>query len=115
MKSKARYLVPLLILLAIVSFLGYRYRGRIRIAMLDFLHSFDDTGQEDSRETAQRENSPAGDDSDEQEQLELIRSLGYLSGYEDALHRRAMLLLTIPIEPVTVTTCLSQDMLPESV
>jgi hypothetical protein len=93
MKRKARYLVPLLIVLAFVSVLGYRYRGRIRMTMLDFLHSFDDTDHMDDAAVAEvfppgrwwlaREGGTSRGGTG-QELQELIGSLGYLSGYEEA-------------------------------
>ncbi len=96
MKHKARYLVSLMILLTVVSVLGYGYRGRIRMMMLTFLHSFDNL---DSEETAveilqgewcsARDGGTANDTTEQyEEQLELIRSLGYLSGYEEAPLKR---------------------------
>lgn len=53
MKHKVRYFVPLLILLAVVSVLGYRYRGLIRNEMLDFLHSFDDSDHDEVTDVTQ--------------------------------------------------------------
>ena len=100
MKRKARYLVPLLILLTIISVLGYRQRGRIRMTMLDFLHSFDDVDREETfgdtnvvfpqeRWCPARDGGTASDTTgQDQKQLELIRSLGYLSGYEEAPFER---------------------------
>lgn len=96
MKHKARYLVPLMILLTVVSVLGYRYRGRIRMMMLTYLHSFDDLDSEEAagdifqgKWCPARDGGTANDTTEKyQEQLELIRSLGYLSGYEEAPFKR---------------------------
>ncbi len=68
--------------------------------MLDFLHSFDDVDQEEAADNTTsflppgqwcpaRNNGTASDTAgQDQEQLELIRSLGYLSGYEEAPSER---------------------------
>jgi hypothetical protein len=90
MKRRA-LVVPVLIVLAAAAVLGYRYRGFIRMKMLDFLHSFDDVPEEDKEETVlppgrwfYARDGGTGIDTTDSEQIELIRSLGYLSGYEEA-------------------------------
>jgi len=83
-----------LVLLIVFAFVGYRYRGFIRLKMLGFLHSFDDLPVVEDNElppglwgptrpSTMLEADSSLTDS-EMEQLELIRSLGYLSGYEEA-------------------------------
>ncbi len=87
-----RAAVPAVLLLAVVAFVGYRYRGFARMKMLQFLHSYDDVPSEvqeenelppglwwEARPSAEfsRENLSQ----EETERLELLRSLGYLSGY----------------------------------
>jgi hypothetical protein len=94
MRRKARILIPLITLVAVAAIMGFMHRGLIRKRMLDFLHSFDDpadTLTEASDVAPVGRWWPARDgglDStlteEEREQVELIRSLGYLSGYEDA-------------------------------
>jgi hypothetical protein len=81
-------------LAAVVAIAGYMHRGAIRERMLAFLHSFDDpadTLADISDSAIPGRWAPARDggvDStlteEELEQVELIRSLGYLSGYEEA-------------------------------
>ncbi len=94
MKRKT-WIFPVLILLAVAAVLGYRYRGRVRMTMLDFLHSFDDSPGDAQGDTTAvfppgrwwpaRDGGTASDTTgQDREQLELIRSLGYLSGYEEA-------------------------------
>ena len=90
-----KFIVPVLIVLLATAFTGYRYRGLIRMKMLAVLHSFDDLPEthDDSlnmppgawwpaRQTAGSGDSGGADS--QTEQLELLRSLGYLSGYEEA-------------------------------
>ncbi|MCK5131636.1 MAG: hypothetical protein KAR40_05730 [Candidatus Sabulitectum sp.] len=91
-----KYIITGLILLIIMAVFGFKFRGLIRLKMLSVLHSFDDLP-----ETVEENTLPPGlwwpartpdrvevDDSDltdsEREQIELLRSLGYLSGYEEA-------------------------------
>lgn len=86
--------VPLMLLLIGLMALGYVNRDRIRSAMLTFLHSFDDAQEveplrEDPRPglwSPARDGGLAADTSAQQEQdrEELLHSLGYLSGYEEA-------------------------------
>lgn len=90
-----KIIVSLSIVLIIAGFAGYKYRGLIRLKMLTVLHSFDDLpeiSENDNgmppgawwpaRESALPDDSTLTDA--QQEQLELLRSLGYLSGYEEA-------------------------------
>ncbi|MCK5064719.1 MAG: hypothetical protein KAQ97_05520, partial [Candidatus Fermentibacteraceae bacterium] len=93
---KLRILLVFALVIVIAGGLGYRYRGAIRLKMLDVLHSFDDEpAAPDSLEWMDEMPPgcwwPARDLSDEspltqdqQEQIDRIQSLGYLSGYEDA-------------------------------
>ena len=96
-KSKFRkLLIPCLVFLVLFGLVGYKYRGLIRMKMLAFLHSFDDAPQvaDDNamppgawwpaRETALVESDLSELSDEEREQIELLRSLGYLSGYEEA-------------------------------
>ena len=84
-------------ILLVMAFIGYKYRGLIRLKMLSILHSFDDlpAAVEDESEMppgawwiarpSDRIEVNGNDLTDsEREQIELLRSLGYLSGYEDA-------------------------------
>lgn len=95
MRRRTWILLPFLLLLAAGTITVYLNRGVIRKRMLDFLHSFDDTHE--VRADSVEANPPgrwwgARDGgvtdsllTDEQrEQVELIRSIGYLSGYEEA-------------------------------
>ena len=92
MIRKAKFLTLSLTLLTIVSVFGYIYRGTIRMRMLDYLHSFDDASIEDEYDVfpiavwclARDGGSPSDTTGENQEQLEHLRSLGYLSGYEEA-------------------------------
>jgi hypothetical protein len=83
-----------MLLVAVAAIYGYINRGCVRRRLLDFLHSFDNTAETLSDSSGA---SPAGRwalarnsgaDStltgEELEQLELFRSLGYLSGYQEA-------------------------------
>jgi hypothetical protein len=91
MKHKARLLAPLVLILLLA--VGYANRGRIRSFMLTFLHSFDD---EQEVETLRESPVPGlwnpardgGLETDisqqEQDRQELLHSLGYLSGYQEA-------------------------------
>lgn len=95
-------LVCALVMVIAGGLLGYRYRGAIRLKMLDILHSFDDEpALPDS--LAWMDDMPPGcwwlarDISDEspltpeqQEQVDRIQSLGYLSGYEDAPYAKGV-------------------------
>ena len=93
-KSLKKFIIPGIILLAILAFAGYRYRGLIRLKMLNILHSFDDLPaevEEDSQMPPGRwwpARTTASPDTNltesEREQIELLRSLGYLSGYEES-------------------------------
>lgn len=92
-RSKAIYIIVIVLIVAGGMF-GYRFRGKIRISLLNFLHSFDDNITESSEEGPLLPPGRWGpmrgilsDDtqkSDDNDELELIRSLGYLSGYERA-------------------------------
>jgi hypothetical protein len=94
MKRRTRLLVTFILLVTAVAIVGYINRGHIRKRLSDFLRSFDDTADtlSDMSDTPiQGRWAPARDggvDStlteEELEQVELIRSLGYLSGYEEA-------------------------------
>lgn len=93
-KAFRKCIIPAIILLVIIALVGYRYRGFARMKMLAFLHSFDDlpaAAEEEemppglwwpARQTAAGEDTTLTDA--QREQLELIRSLGYLSGYEES-------------------------------
>jgi hypothetical protein len=99
MKSEGRrlriFVISGIIVLIVLAFAGYRYRGFIRLKMLNILHSFDDlpdtiaSGKPDYMPPGAwglaRTNAPIDDDMTdiECEQLELLRSLGYLSGYTE--------------------------------
>lgn len=91
-KNTAISLFAIVVIIA-VSVVGYKYRGLIRMKMLEFLHSFDDevaVAEEEGPPGAwwkARESSFAGSDSLsplEREQIDLLRSIGYLPGYEEA-------------------------------
>jgi len=94
MSRRTRVLAALAFLLAVAAVAVYVKRGAIRKSMLDFLHSFDDTVAVPEDSTGAPPVGrwwPARDgglDStmteEDREQVELIRSLGYLSGYEEA-------------------------------
>ena len=92
MTKTSKYLFLSLILALIISVFGYMNRGTIRIHMLDYLHSFDDAVIEDESDIVPalgwglaRDGGSLGDTTGtSQEQLESLRSLGYLSGYEEA-------------------------------
>ncbi len=91
------FIISGIIVLVVLAFTGYRYRGLIRLKMLRILHSFDDLPETINEEKPEksdmppgawglaRTNAPIDDDMTdiEREQLELLRSLGYLSGYEE--------------------------------
>ena len=90
-----KIIVFLSILLLITAVAGYKYRGLIRLKMLAVLHSFDDLPEapgndiemppgawRPARESALLDDSTLT--AAQKEQLELIRSLGYLSGYVEA-------------------------------
>ncbi len=91
-----KLLVPVLVLFVLFSIVGYKYRGLIRLKMLAVLHSFDDAPLVTDDNTmppgawwpARQSSLVESDLSDlsdtEREQIELLRSLGYLSGYEEA-------------------------------
>jgi len=93
-RKQRAYLIPGIIALIIIAIAGYWYRGFIRLKMLSILHSFDDLPEVVDEE---RQHPPPGswyriktdipyDDSlteSEREQIEMIQSLGYLSGYEE--------------------------------
>ncbi len=93
MKKRTVLLVTLLLLI-IILITGYFNRGRIRCAMLTFLHSFDETqevelirGNPMPGVWGPARDGGFGTDTlaqQEQERQELLHSLGYLSGYEDA-------------------------------
>lgn len=97
-RSRKFRVVLICILVAVIvgGFLGYRYRGAIREKMLQILHSFDDVPPApDSLDWMDDMPPgcwwPAGDLSNEteltpeqQDQIDQIASLGYLSGYQDA-------------------------------
>jgi hypothetical protein len=94
MKNRNGLLVTVILILIVLLAIGYVNRGRIRIALLAFLHSFDDTEEvEPARESSMpglwspaRDGGISADSAaqQEQERQELLHSLGYLSGYEDA-------------------------------
>ena len=91
-----KLLVSVLVLFVLFSIVGYKYRGLIRLKMLFVLHSFDDAPQvvddnaippgawRPARATAMVESDLSDLSDAEKEQIELLRSLGYLSGYEEA-------------------------------
>jgi hypothetical protein len=85
----------LLVALAAVAVLGYRYRGFVRMNLLRFLHSFDDVPADSLQgpELPPGRWWPARDGgigTDSASQQDLINSLGYLSGYEEAPLRRSV-------------------------
>ena len=95
--NRNRFILAGLVLLILIAVFGVKYRGLIRLKMLSVLHSFDDLPAEveDSSEMppgawwpARTPDPVAAGDSalsdSEREQIELLRSLGYLSGYEEA-------------------------------
>ncbi len=88
------YIISGIIVLVLLAVTGYRYRGFIRLKMLNILHSFDDLPEAAASQNRimppgawchVRTNIPGSDNmtDSEREQIELIRSLGYLSGYEE--------------------------------
>ncbi|MCK5034954.1 MAG: aryl-sulfate sulfotransferase [Candidatus Sabulitectum sp.] len=93
-KRLSKFIIPGIVFVVIIAIAGFKYRGFIRQKMLDVLHSFDDSPAEVVEETmppgawwpartsisAEENNMTEA----EREQLELLRSLGYLSGYEEA-------------------------------
>ncbi len=97
MKRLIRLAVPLVIALAVASVLVYLFRFPIMRVMYDLLQSLDDTGAEEVAGDADH-TLPSGGwqfardrgipadtaGSEEDDRLEQIRSLGYLSGYEEA-------------------------------
>jgi hypothetical protein len=101
--SRPVVLITILVVVLAAALMGYRYRGAIRLKMLKVLHSFDDTPRmfDDAALTpdspAWMDNMPPGCwapardigqerelTSDQQEIVDNIESLGYLSGYQDA-------------------------------
>ncbi len=94
MKKRARLFIPLMLLFIVLLAFGFINRGRIRSTMLTFLHSFDDTQEVEPLRgdpmpglwNPARDGGLAADTTGQQEhdRLELLHSLGYLSGYEDA-------------------------------
>lgn len=98
--KKKAVLIISAIVLAGVALTGYRYRGYARLRMLEFLHSFDDApGQVEGVQMppgawwpARASDSPLEDLTPEEAQMELLRSLGYLSGYEEAPHESGVTL-----------------------
>lgn len=91
-RFSGKTLMILVLIIAAVAALGYRYRGFARIKMLQFLHSFDDVpvAVEEENELPpglwwQARSAAVHSQDDlsprELEQVELLRSLGYLSGY----------------------------------
>lgn len=93
-KKALNCIIPMVLLLFVITLTGYKYRGLIRLKMLNFLHSFDDlpaSVEEDemppgawwpARDSATIADSNMTDA--QREQVELLRSLGYLSGYNEA-------------------------------
>jgi hypothetical protein len=88
------FVISGIIVLVILSFAGYRYRGLIRLKILSILHSFDDLPEIIDEEKPEiqpgawglaRTYATAEDDmtESEKEQIELLRSLGYLSGFSE--------------------------------
>jgi hypothetical protein len=92
--SGKKVILPLILLLVVAGILGYRYRGAIRLKMLEVLHSFDDVPEQtdpllgdvppglwgEARDISVEEQLTP----EQQEALEEIESLGYLSGYHEA-------------------------------
>ena len=102
--SKTAVLLTILAVILAAGFLGYRYRGAIRLKMLDILHSFDDAPETPdsmawmddmppglwwpARDIGQeRELTP-----EQQEALSNIENLGYLSGYQEAPYQNGVVL-----------------------
>ncbi len=90
-RSKILYII-VIALVVVGGILGYKFRGKIRLSMLNFLHSFDDSITESSIEEpllppgrwCQMRGVQSDSSQESNDELELIRSLGYLSGYENA-------------------------------
>ena len=101
-KPGKKILIPSILILVIIAALGYRYRGYARMKMLQFLHSFDDIPEmEEEREMPPGAWFPARDggdspdsmSADAQEDIQHLRSLGYLAGYHDAPVRQGVTVL----------------------
>lgn len=82
-RTRTGLLVVAVVLTAII---GYKYRGLIRKQMMRFLHSFDDVPADSTDVMPPGRWWPARDGAvpDSSSQQDLINSLGYLSGYEEA-------------------------------
>lgn len=92
-RAGKKAVIPAILILIVAVPVGYRYRGYVRMKMLQFLHSFDDVPEVqeetkmppgawwEARETTLEED---GLTDIEREQMELLRSIGYLPGYEEA-------------------------------